>query len=58
MDANMRVLESASWRPILKNLTLLDVARFRQQIEEVNLIAVTDIELMMWWLAHAESPLR
>src|ERR1700756_1104298 len=44
VDANMRVLESASWRPILKNLTLLDVAQFRQQIEEVNLIGVTDIE--------------
>jgi tetrahydromethanopterin S-methyltransferase subunit A len=40
----MRVLESASWRPILKNLTLLDVTQFRQQIEEVNLIGVTDIE--------------
>ena len=36
----MRVLESASWRPILKNLTLLDVARFREQIEEVSLIGV------------------
>jgi tetrahydromethanopterin S-methyltransferase subunit A len=44
VDADMRVLESASWRPILKNLTLLDVAQFRQQIEEVNLIGVTDIE--------------
>ena len=44
VDADMRVLESASWRPILKNLTLLDVARFRQQIEEVNLIGTTDIE--------------
>jgi tetrahydromethanopterin S-methyltransferase subunit A len=44
VDADMRVLESASWRPILKNLTLLDVAQFRRQIEEVNLIGVTDIE--------------
>jgi tetrahydromethanopterin S-methyltransferase subunit A len=44
VDADMRVLESASWRPILKNLTLLDVAQFRQQIEEVNLIGVTVIE--------------
>src|ERR1700732_2815362 len=44
VDADMRVLESASRRPILKNLTLLDVARFRQQIEEVNLIGVADIE--------------
>jgi tetrahydromethanopterin S-methyltransferase subunit A len=43
VDANMRVLESASWRPVLKNLTLLDVARFREQIEIVNLIGVTAI---------------
>jgi tetrahydromethanopterin S-methyltransferase subunit A len=44
VDADMRVLKSASWRPILKNLTLLDVAQFRQQIDEVNLIGVTDIK--------------
>jgi tetrahydromethanopterin S-methyltransferase subunit A len=43
VDANMRVLESASWRPVLKNLTLLDVARFREQIELVNLIGVTRV---------------
>jgi len=43
VDANMRVLESASWRPVLKNLTLFDVARFREQIEIVNLIGVTAI---------------
>jgi tetrahydromethanopterin S-methyltransferase subunit A len=39
----MRVLESASWRPVLKNLTLFDVARFREQIELVNLIGVTAV---------------
>jgi tetrahydromethanopterin S-methyltransferase subunit A len=43
VDANMRVLESASWRPVLKNLTLSDVARFREQIELVNLIGVTEV---------------
>lgn len=43
VDANMRVLESAAWRPVLKNLTLFDVARFREQIELVNLIGVTAI---------------
>jgi tetrahydromethanopterin S-methyltransferase subunit A len=43
VDPNMRVLESASWRPVLKNLTLLDVARFREQIELVNLIGVTTV---------------
>lgn len=42
VDADMRVLQSASWRPLLKNLTLLDVARFREQIELVDLIGVTD----------------
>jgi tetrahydromethanopterin S-methyltransferase subunit A len=43
VDANMRVLESASLRPVLKNLTLFDVARFREQIELVNLIGVTAV---------------
>jgi tetrahydromethanopterin S-methyltransferase subunit A len=47
VDANMRVLESASWRPILKNLTLLDVAKFREQIDEVNLIGVTDLNIIL-----------
>lgn len=42
VDANMRVLEAASWRPILKNLTLVDVARFREQVQIVNLIGITD----------------
>jgi tetrahydromethanopterin S-methyltransferase subunit A len=43
VDANMRVLESASWRPILKNLTLFEVARFREQIELVNLVGETAV---------------
>jgi tetrahydromethanopterin S-methyltransferase subunit A len=43
VDANMRVLESASWRPVLKNLTLLHVARFREQIDEINLIGLNDL---------------
>jgi tetrahydromethanopterin S-methyltransferase subunit A len=43
VDTNMRVLESASWRPVLKNLTLLDIARFREQIELVNLIGETAV---------------
>src|ERR1700731_2298792 len=47
VDADMRVLESASWRPILKNLTLLDVAQFRQQIEEVSLIGVIELERIL-----------
>ena len=43
VDANMRVLELASWRPVLMNLTLFDVARFRKQIELVNLAGVTAV---------------
>lgn len=44
VDANMRVLESASWRPVLKNLTLLQVARFREQVDEINLIGVSQLD--------------
>lgn len=47
VDAGMRVLETASWRPVLKNLTLKDVARFREQVEVVNLVGVTDIEVIL-----------
>jgi tetrahydromethanopterin S-methyltransferase subunit A len=44
VDASMRVLEAASWRPVLKNLTLLQVARFREQVDEINLIGVTRLD--------------
>jgi tetrahydromethanopterin S-methyltransferase subunit A len=54
VDANMRVLESASWRPVLKNLTLFDVARFREQIELVNLIGVTAVSKIVE-AAHAAA---
>jgi len=47
VDADMRVLKSASWRPILKNLTLLQVARFREQIDEVNLIGEGDLDSIL-----------
>jgi tetrahydromethanopterin S-methyltransferase subunit A len=47
VDADMRVLESASWRPVLKNLTLLAVARFREQIGILNLINVSDPERIL-----------
>jgi tetrahydromethanopterin S-methyltransferase subunit A len=43
----MRVLESASWRPVLKNLTLLHVARFREQIDEINLIGEKDLDTIV-----------
>lgn len=41
-DAAMRVQQASSRRPVLKNLTLLDVANFRQQVEIINLIGCTD----------------
>lgn len=47
VDASMRVLESAAWRPVLKNLTLMDVARFREQVDVVNLIGVTDVAAIL-----------
>jgi tetrahydromethanopterin S-methyltransferase subunit A len=47
VDANMRVLESASWRPVLKNLTLLQVARFREKVEEINLIGATQLDRIL-----------
>jgi tetrahydromethanopterin S-methyltransferase subunit A len=47
VDANMRVLESTSWRPVLKNLTLLQVARFREQVDEINLIGITQLDCIL-----------
>ena len=55
VDANMRVLESASWRPILKNLTLLQVARFREQVDEVNLIGVTQLDPILATLRECSA---
>lgn len=43
VDAAMRVQKAASWRPVLKNLTMLNVARFRQQVEVVDLIGSTEL---------------
>lgn len=42
VDTDMRVLESAAWRPVLRNLTLAQVARFREQVELVNLVGQTE----------------
>lgn len=41
VDAAMRVLQATSRRPVLKNLTLLDIANFRQQVEIIDLIGCT-----------------
>jgi tetrahydromethanopterin S-methyltransferase subunit A len=58
VDANMRVLEAASWQPVLKNLTLFDVARFREQIEFVNLVGVTNVsKIVEATLEAAKKPL-
>ncbi len=43
VDATMRIPNAASWRPILKNLTMLHVARFRQQVEMVDMIGRTEL---------------
>jgi tetrahydromethanopterin S-methyltransferase subunit A len=41
VDAAMRVIQATSRRPVLKNLTMLDIANFRQQVEIINLIGCT-----------------
>lgn len=42
VDTVMRVRNAASRRPILNNLTMPEVSRFRRQVEVVNLIGNTD----------------
>jgi len=42
VDANMRVLETAARRPVLKNLSLVEVARFREQVEIIDRIGCAD----------------
>ena len=34
-------------RPVLKNLTLLQVARFREQVDEINLMGVTQLDRIL-----------
>lgn len=47
VDAAMRVQNTVSWRPVLKNLTVLDVARFRRQVEIVNIIGSTEPAIIL-----------
>lgn len=47
VDAAMRVQNAVSWRPVLKNLTMLDVARFRQQVEIINIIGSTELATIL-----------
>lgn len=43
-DVAMRIQQASSRRPVLKNLTMLDVANFRQQVEIINLIGCADAD--------------
>jgi tetrahydromethanopterin S-methyltransferase subunit A len=43
-DAAMRIQQATSRRPVLKNLTMLDVASFRQQAEIINLVGCADAD--------------
>lgn len=43
-DAAMRIQQATSRRPVLKNLTMLDVASFRQQVEIINLVGCADAD--------------
>ena len=42
VDANMRILNTAARRPALKNLSLVEVARFREQVEVIDRIGCVD----------------
>lgn len=42
VDAAMRIQGATSWRPILKNLNLKEVARFRRQVTILNHIGIRD----------------
>ncbi len=61
VDAAMRIQNAASWRPVLKNLTILDVARFRQQAEIINLIGSTELATILMAVqectAHPREPM-
>jgi tetrahydromethanopterin S-methyltransferase subunit A len=43
-DSAMRIQQASSRRPVLKNLTMLDVTNFRQQVEIINLIGCADVD--------------
>lgn len=47
VDASLRILKASSWRPVLKNLSLKEIARFRAQVEIVDLIGNTDHAAIM-----------
>ena len=43
-DATMRIQQATSRRPVLKNLTMLDVVSFRQQVGIINLVGCADAD--------------
>lgn len=47
VDEAMRVRNAASRRPILNNLTIPDVTRFRRQVEVVNRVGSTDLSAVV-----------
>nr|WP_246559212.1 DUF4346 domain-containing protein [Geoanaerobacter pelophilus] len=47
VDALLRIQNASSWRPFLKNLTLTEIARFRAQVEIMDLIGNTDLAAIM-----------
>ncbi len=61
VDGAMRIQNAASWGPILKNLTMLHVARFRQQVEVVNIIGSTEPATVLGAVrecrAHSREPM-
>jgi tetrahydromethanopterin S-methyltransferase subunit A len=42
VDAGMRIQGATSWRPVLKNLTLKEVSRFRRQVTILDRIGTVD----------------
>lgn len=47
VDANMRIMKSASWRPVLRNLSMLNVSQFREQVDIINLIGTTQADTIL-----------
>jgi tetrahydromethanopterin S-methyltransferase subunit A len=44
VDAQMRIVGAAGWRPLLKNALPEEVARFREQITMVDHLGLTDTD--------------
>ncbi len=55
VDAALRVQNASSWRPVLKNLTMLHVARFRQQVEIVDMIGRTELASLLKAVRECDS---